>query len=248
MGLDRLREPRAHVGKRTLVACFVACTLCSIRRFGRKCRSRPTDQRLQERVVGWITLDAGCPHVRLSGPEVSQRPLRLPELRGETGRNLHGALPGGSRLGLLGDREHLLQRLARSSARAPRDVDHRQVQKTDRDELGIVKLAAHGDDLTVERLSASQVALHPIQLSDGIGGSSKLMWIADLRRQREAFVEIAARRREVTLPDRRQSQRLQRRCNAEPVVQLAGDRQAPLEVANRLGVVSEERAQLADGE
>ena len=51
-----------------------------------------------------------------------------------------------------------------------------------RDELGVVKLATHGDDLSVQRLGAREVALHPIQLRDGIGGAGKLVRIADLRR------------------------------------------------------------------
>ncbi len=99
---------------------------------------------------------------------------------------------------------------------------------------------------SIERLGLLGTALDAIELGERVERARRSRACSPLRlRTRQRFLEVAARDRELALPDGRHAQRLQHARDAACVAQLARDREALLEPRARLAVAPHHVEQLA---
>src|SRR6185312_17416329 len=89
-----------------------------------------------------------------------------------------------------------------------------------------------------------EVAAHAVEGAQCVHRGGEVAPVVEGARRLERFLQVRARRGEVSLAQARHAERLQRGGDALPVAELARDDEALLEVALRLSVTSHEEGEL----
>src|SRR5208282_4439248 len=129
-------------------------------------------------------------------------------------------------------------------SRAAANAYHREIEKTDGDDLAISQLARKRQNLLIPRLRGVKVSLNATELRQCVERGRDFTLVAKLLRQGQGLLQMPARGGNVPFAKAGQSERLENCGDARLIADLARNRQAFLEIAPGFAVVAHKTGEL----